>query len=122
MFCFNNKLYDLLELRRLVDEAISKFNALDATLLKNNLSERCICARFAYHLQTEILQNYKYKDYFVDVEYNRGANGQENAIKGLEGKRIYVDLIVHKRLADPICGFDNLICIEFKKSNDTRGT
>ena len=115
MFHFNDNLYELSELRSLVDRAICQFNVQDAILLEKNLSERCICARFAYHLQTEILQNYKYKEYFVDVEYNRGVNGQANDIKELEGKRIYVDLIVHKRLADPICGFDNLICIEFKK-------
>lgn len=83
-------------LRTIVDEAISSFNELDSYLIENDLSERCICARFALHL-TKALENISYNNYVVDVEYNRGAYGKEDGIKKMDGNPITVDLIVHKR-------------------------
>ena len=67
-------------LRTIVDEAISSINELDSYLIENDLSERCICARFALHL-TKALENTSYNNYVVDVEYNRGACGKEDGIK-----------------------------------------
>jgi hypothetical protein len=52
----------------------------------------------------------------VDVEYNRGDNGNEYSAKMLHGRKIVVDLIVHKRGYSKKTGFDNLICIEMKKA------
>lgn len=112
---------DLIEsLEAIVNEAIIVFNEDERYLIENDLSERCICARFAIIL-TEVLRHTQYKEYVVDVEYNRGANGSERAIKRLCNAMIAVDLIVHKRGYDCNCGFDNLICIEMKKQKNRRG-
>lgn len=110
-----------LELKQVIDNAILKFNNKEKYLLENDLSERCICSRFAYYIQSELCSKEKYEDYVVDVEYNRGNVGNERSVKRLNDKNIIVDLIVHKRGYNNDFGFDNLICIEMKKSNDSRG-
>ena len=108
------------ELRAIVSDALEAFHRCESYLIENDLSERCICARFAMHL-TNALQNSEYRDYVVDVEYNRGANGKEYGVKKIDGHPITVDLIVHKRGYDAHVGFVNLICMEMKKSTDRRG-
>lgn len=106
------------ELMEIVDVAIKEFNSKEKYLIKNDLSERCICAKFAIHL-SKALKNTRYQDYYV--EYNRGAYGKDIKAKIMEDKRIVVDLIVHRRDYDPEVGYDNLICMEMKKSTDRRG-
>lgn len=101
-------------IRRCVNKAISAFNEHETHLIRNDLSERSICAKFANYLEHEI-QNSRFADYFVDVEYNRGYGGNENAIKQHNGHNIVLDLVVHKRRYSEPFGFDNLICIEMKK-------
>ena len=108
------------ELIEIVDVAIEKFNTKEKYLIKNDLSERCICAKFAMYL-SKALKNTRFQDYYVDVEYNRGAYGKDIKAKIMEDKRIVEDLIVHRRGYDPEVGYDNLICIEMKKSTDRRG-
>lgn len=108
------------ELKNIMVNAIDSFNREEDYLIKNDLSERCICARFAMHL-TSALQATAYSDYVVDVEYNRGADGIERSTKRLYDSPITVDLIVHKRGYGDIYGFNNLICAEMKKSTDRRG-
>lgn len=118
-------------LRDLVADAIRDFNIYEKYLLRNNLSERCICAKFATYLQ-ERIRNSTFGDYIVDVEYNRGAKGKDYEPKRLanDNSPMTVDLIVHKRGYQAnvhqhgvrkVIGFSNLICIEMKKSNDRRG-
>lgn len=103
-------------------------------MLKNNLSERCICAKFATYLQ-ERIRNSTYGDYVVDVEYDRGTKGKDYEPKRLanDNSPMTVDLIVHKCVwgggyqanvdqhgVRKVIGFSNLICIEMKKSNARR--
>ncbi len=107
------------KVKNIVDLAINKFNDKETYLLENNLSERCICSKFAEYLSIEI-ESSEFAAYEVDVEYNRGNHGVENSPKTLCDQKIVVDLIVHKRGHNNIAGFDNLICIEMKKSNDSR--
>lgn len=107
------------KLKNIVNLAINKFNDTETYLLENNLSERCICSKFAEYLSIEIKSS-EFAAYEVDVEYNRGNHGVENSPKTLCDQKIVVDLIVHKRGYNNITGFDNLICIEMKKSNDSR--
>ncbi len=107
------------KVKNIVDLAINKFNNKETYLLENNLSERCICSKFAEYLSIEI-ESSEFAAYEVDVEYNRGNHGVENSPKALCDQKIVVDLIVHKRGYNNITGFDNLICIEMKKSNDSR--
>ena len=105
----------------LVQQAIQTFNENERFLIENDLSERCICAKFATYLKSEI-ENSEFSDYEVDVEYNRGYLGMEYKPKGLDGKNITVDLIVHKRSYNPDeGGFHNLICIEMKKHHLKEG-
>lgn len=101
-------------LLRCVEEALDAFNKKETYLIEHDVSERCICARFAIYLE-EALSTTKYKDYIVDVEYNRGYKGNDDAAKMLYGKKIVTDLIVHKRGKNEREEYDNLICIEMKK-------
>ena len=93
-----------------VKNAIQCFNQNEQYLISRDLSERCICAKFASYLERTIADS-EFHDYVVDVEYNRGSRGNEYAAKKLEGHNIVVDLIVHKRNYCEQIGFDNLICI-----------
>lgn len=102
-------------IKNIIEEAIRKFNENEKYLLENDLSERCICAKFMSYLEHEI-KGSPFYDYKVDVEYNRGNNGNTSALKQLEGKNIVVDLIIHKREIQRDGGFDNLVCIEMKKA------
>lgn len=111
---------EFINLKNIVEKAINSFNVKEKYLIENDLGERCICARFAMYL-TKALSGTRYDDYIVDVEYNRGANGKESGIKKMDNNPITVDLIVHKRGYDPVCGFTNLICIEMKKTTNRWG-
>lgn len=113
LICYN-KIMD--EIRKILESALDRFNDSEEYLLENDLSERCICGRLAYHIQQTLLTTV-YSDYIVDVEYNRSAKGKEKSPKVLHDKKIVVDLIVHKRGYSEYIGFDNLFCIEMKKSN-----
>lgn len=103
------------ELKNIVERAINRFNSSEIYLLDRDLSERCICSKFATYIEKELV-NTDYSDYIVDVEYNRGMTGNEYAKKMLFGRDATVDIIVHKRgYDDSNGGFDNLICFEMKK-------
>jgi len=102
-------------LKELVQESIEQFNEKEQYLIRNDLSERCICTKFMTYLERVITVS-EFGDYVVDVEYNRGYNGNEYAAKLFNGRKIVVDLIVHKRDFVEESGFDNLICIEMKKA------
>lgn len=117
-------------LKRIVDNAITTFNNNELYLLENDLSERCICAKFAIYLQDKIATSRDYQDYVVDVEYNRGARGKDYEPKRLPNSnaRITVDLVVHKRGYSEqirqhgvrqVIGYSNLICIEMKKPKNS---
>ena len=101
------------KLRTIVNSAIDNFNQNEINLIKLDVSERCICAKFASYVEKSI-DNPEFKSYNVDVEYNRN----ENDIKRLDNNNarnngIVVDLIVHERgINRPK---SNLICIEMKK-------
>lgn len=95
-------------------EAMDHFNANEQYLITRDLSERCVCAKFMSHLERTVASS-DFRDYIVDVEYNRGNQGNEYNAKAQDDKKIVVDLIVHKRNYN--YGFDNLICIEMKKAS-----
>lgn len=108
------------QIKAIVASAIEHFNEKEQYLIANDLSERCICAKFSHYL-TMTLQNTEFSDYCVDVEYNRGFDGQNHDIKMVDGTPITVDLIVHKRGSDFKHGLTNLICMEMKKSTNRQG-
>ena len=99
----------------IVKSAIDSFNQIETYLISRDVSERCICSKFASYLEKAIAGT-EFDTYVVDVEYNRGYEGREDNPKILDNKNIVVDLIVHKRGYDHRDGFNNLICIEMKKS------
>ena len=98
----------------IVNNAINNFNQNETYLIARDLSERCICSKFASYLE-KALCNSELSEYVVDVEYNRGSHGNKYASKELNSKKIVVDLIAHKRGYHKGIGFDNLFCIEMKK-------
>lgn len=108
------------EIKKILETAISRFNETDKYLIENDLSERCICSRFAFHIQQALIES-EFHEYIADVEYNRGSEGKEKNIKVLRDKKIVVDLIVHKRGYFNDIGFDNLFCVEMKKSSSRYG-
>lgn len=98
-----------------LNSALQSFNQNEQYLISRDLSERCICAKFASYLECAIAES-EFCEYVVDVEYNRGSRENEHAAKVLNGHNIVVDLIVHKRGYDEQRGFNNLFCIEMKKA------
>lgn len=98
-----------------LNSALQSFNQNEQYLISRDLSERCICAKFASYLERAIAES-EFCEYVVDVEYNRGSCGNEHTAKMLRGHNIVVDLIVHKRGYNEQQGFDNLLCIEMKKA------
>lgn len=107
------------KIKQLVEKTINKFNQNEKYLMENDLSERCICAKFMSYLERTI-ENSDFRGYEVDVEYNRGNDGKTYTVKELNGSKIVVDLIIHKREVQPDGGFDNLVCIEMKKNCNRR--
>lgn len=108
------------EVDRRVGDALQAFEQEDRYLLEHNLSERCISARVALHLQ------HFFPGYCVDVEYNRAGDIPKrldlpdecaNSFDD-DGRALVVpDIIVHRRgSAGP-----NLLGIEVKKAGDRRG-
>lgn len=98
----------------IAEDALKAFNENELFLIENDLSERCICAKFATYLERRLSET-TYEDYDVDVEYNRGRRGNDSAAKMMSGKKIVTDLIVHNREKNEEGEYDNLICIEMKK-------
>lgn len=92
----------------------------DIELFTAKVSERTLCGALMLHLH-DVIKNTHYKEYFVDVEYNRNKGGKLKTIlktiKGCDEKiiRINCDLIVHSRGSNIYQ--DNLIAIEMKKSS-----
>lgn len=98
-----------------METALQNFNQNEQYLISRDLSERCICAKFALYLERTIIDS-EFHGYVVDVEYNRGSRGNEHTAKRLNGRNIVVDLVVHKRGYHEQRGVDNLFCIEMKKA------
>lgn len=86
----------------------------DISLILANVNERGLCGALAQHLVKQICHT-EFKDYYVDVEYNRN-DGRIKTIIGqnLEVIKINCDLILHSR--GEIACKDNLIALEMKKS------
>lgn len=97
----------------MLDKAVLQVYATDKDVITNKVSERCVCARLAYHLEC-LLRAPKYEDffegYYVDVEYDRMANANPKHIVG--EKRHVCDLLIHSRGHKP--EHDNLLALEMK--------
>lgn len=100
----------------LIQRAINRFNSDSdcINLIKCDVSERNLCAQLMCILKDE-LKSTEFSDYSVNIEYNRGMDGDLNKAKKIDDQLAVLDLIIHKIAPDPIVGFENLICIEMKK-------
>ena len=129
-------------LERIIHEAIEEFICKDRVLLQRELSERALCGALMKRIY-DVLASKGFKDYFVDVEFNRRYSNQKNTVKTTlstsdtkklndvkkiapitqddekEVKkklaRIFTDIIVHGRGVLSSDLPDNLIAIEMKK-------
>ncbi|MGE6610925.1 hypothetical protein ACQKFG_10430 [Peribacillus sp. NPDC076916] len=107
------------EIKNLFELANNKYLIEQKNLIQSGVSERTLCGQLMLYLN-EVKKTTQYKQYFVDVEYNRNVNGRLKTIKDGEGEIITIncDLILHSRGEN--LAQDNLIALEMKKSNGSR--
>jgi hypothetical protein len=91
------------DIKRRIISALLELYGYDYELFDAEVNERSITHKLAEYLQRQ------FPYWHVDCEYNR----RENRIKEIEGKRLFPDIIVHKRRLS-----DNLLVIEVKKGGD----
>lgn len=99
-----------------INSCVDKIYSKDKYLFDCKVCERCLMFRLAYYLQAE------FPDYFVDCEFNKmGFNEYKHEYKveptrqGSDLKKMYADIIVHKRNSD---ARDNFICLEIKRTKN----
>lgn len=108
---------NLKNLKGIFWEANRAFLENHASLLKRELSERCLCGALMCELNKQLEKN-ACNNYYADIEFNRAFENTINNVKHLpdeEGttKRVFPDIIVHSRgKVTP----DNLLALEMKKS------
>lgn len=108
------------EMVELFEKANRQFLIDDLDLLENIVSERTLCGALMIQIHDLIKEDSKYKNYFVDVEYNRNKGEIKTICRTSRNSdfnimRINCDLIVHSRGHYP--EQDNLIAIEMKKAS-----
>lgn len=101
-------------------EANAKFLSVNTDLIKVEAAERTLCGALMVAINSVIKKGFdrmkRYKDYFVDVEYNRNGRIVKTVINDdFKIVPINCDLILHSRGHHK--WQDNLIAIEMKKNN-----
>lgn len=96
------------QLNQLINKALDKLYKEDKYLIDKHLHEQCIVFRFALYFYN-MIQESEFKDYDLDIEYNRNGNKTKCITNYENGVR--PDLILHKRGNDN----NNLLVLEFKK-------
>jgi len=101
-------------IKQKIINCVDKLYLEDKYLFDCEICERCLMFRLAYYLQIEFF------DYFVDCEFNKmGFYGYKHANKvepirhGKGVKKMYADIIIHKRNSNIQ---DNFICLEIKRT------
>lgn len=97
-----------------INSCVDKLYNKDKYLFDCKVCERCLMFRLAYYLQI------KFSDYFVDCEFNKmGFYGYKHESKveptkqDSRLKKMYADIIIHKRNSNIQ---DNFICLEIKRT------
>lgn len=107
---------NLKNLKEMFWEANRAFLENHASLLKRELSERCLCGALMHELNKQ-LEKKNLKKYYADIEFNRDEDNVKRISyktdDGVYSKRIFTDIIVHSRGE---VSLDNLIALEIKKS------
>lgn len=80
----------------------------DCTQVSNHVSERGIVFRFGIYFESYIKELSEFRDYNIDVEYNRNNYDMKRLPSFPNGT--YPDLIMHRRGSNK----HNLLIIEFK--------
>lgn len=101
-------------------EANAKFLSINNDLFTTEVAERTLCGALMVAINSVIKKGFdrlnRYKNYFVDVEYNRNGGIVKTIINDdLRVVQINCDLILHSRGHHK--WQDNLIAIEMKKVN-----
>lgn len=65
----------------LFERANSYFLQNEGELLNSKVSERSLCGALMLHIHNLIFNNRDFKNYFVDVEYNRNKDGKIKTIQ-----------------------------------------
>lgn len=104
-----------LTLTKLFNYALIELVNRDSKNIQRDVSERNLCARLAFYLESYMQSSEVFEGYYADVEFNRKNGKKVKSFK--DGKAITVDLIVHSR--GQIQDKDNLIAIEMKKKSST---
>ena len=107
------------EMIMLFHDANASFLSHNMALFETEVAERTLCGALMIALNSAIKHGFgrlnRYKNYFVDVEYNRNGGSVKTIINDdLEIVPINCDLILHSRGRNK--WQDNLIAIEMKKS------
>ena len=95
---------------------------MDRSLIDLGISEQCICARLAFHLENR-LRNYDkensssiFTGYYVDVEFNKMfGNSPKNVYYDDTGHSVRCALLIHSRGLE---SQDNLLWLEMKKESN----
>ena len=108
---------NLKNLKGMFWEANRAFLENHASLLKRELSERCLCGALMCELNKQLEKN-AFNNYYADIEFNRDEDNVKRISyktdDGFYSKRIFTDIIVHSRGE---VSLDNLIALEMKKSS-----
>ena len=96
------------EFNNLISEALTMLYRNDKYLIDHHANERAIVFRFGIYFQVLLNKYETYKDYNLDIEYNRNLDDPKRTPNHKNG--IYPDLILHKRGNNNF----NLLVIEFK--------
>lgn len=96
----------------LLNKAIKRLYEQDRELLTNKVSERCVCARLAHHMECIKQENaYTFLEkYYVDVEYDRMEDSNPKHIVNNTRKNV-CDLLIHSRGHEEK---DNMLALEMK--------
>ncbi len=115
------------ELLDLMERSIDAFNLHESFLMKNEYYEVSMVHCLAQHMTELITYDYRFHDMYVDIEYNKGADGNTHAgkylydINGKKHEDIRLDLVLTGGEPDALSGYHNLICAEFKKTSNQDG-
>ena len=104
------------QLKKILILGIKELYSHDFKNIDDEVSERNLCARLAHYMECILKRNENlslFSRYFVDVEYNRMANGHPKMIANDQNK-VVCDLLIHSRGQLEL---DNLLAIEMKKGN-----
>ena len=108
---------NLKNLKGMFLEANRAFLENHASLLKRELSERCLCGALMYELNKQLEKN-GCNNYYADIEFNRNKKRIQQ-LPNDDGfiNNILPDIIVHSRGKETP---DNLLVLEMKKSSARR--